>query len=983
MFTAHLRVIIGVCLALLAGCTSSGRNEVRIVNNQPFDIRMPMQLRGAGERAEASPVAQPQGEDLVIFADVRGSRATTLNLAPDDAKRQPAMLALKPSGQGIEITSNGTSLGVLTWQLIVRPADPKAPKTEEGARSTKADFNEMFKPLPLSFRQTGSGPLFDTWSASGADAGLKLDVQVRAYHAGFVDLMATYENQSAPTSDVYGAVVCRWEQPGVKTRSLCYDNRITEFADGASTSFREGEGRHLFIQRGVDWINNTFDSGASVAWLNDFTPSFTVHKEGTEKTPPRWIGANTAQLAQEAQAASGKLYSITEVARPNLSMYRTRLEDEVLPPPGEPLTIINRLIIDKHPATDQAVDQQFVAYVGYNPQKVTDDGMTLSFGVPYTEFGTNYFPFSTLGENFIDLRMPGMSKDGYWPLAAASVNQYEKFADIIRRDLRTLKALGYSISRLHHLEVLWDKDPSGKEYVSQANRQKYLDFYFDELKKLDLTALLDVKLTPEQTAWLVKRYRPLVEGVEIDNEILIFQMYDHDVQYWKDVYAAVKKVAPEVPVHLTAHTNTGAFNRLKKLDVPFDKVGAHAYMDSKEAITSSRGYALAVANYAAKVGKPAAITEWNWRFLTRMTEDQRAKIYPPIFENVLKTRGISTMYQFQYNDGLAMNPAQLKGIRHYEQVHLSRRPKPEAIEMAKLIKRYSNPDGSVARLDAGLIEHRPVVTFENGVAKGQFIVTNTDPDKKPIRVKASLECFDGAQVKLDNPAEAEFTLGPAQSRAIPFTATAPKDALPGFYHVFLRMEGNDDLLRYGWAECRLQGAPPMDKSAGAGDVAYAHEALDFDFNRPIAVVYGDDAPIPELEAAWVIYQTLESATGRKVEIYHLPELPDEVRKTGTLIVYGTPKSNALMTGVEAQLPQYAKSFVARVPAGEGRGEWLVVGGRSSGATTQDAKAAIDNAAKAAMDLTLRYWKQAKDSGARRVGLVSEAAAGKGFKTDID
>ena len=37
-----------------------------------------------------------------------------------------------------------------------------------------------------------------------------------------------------------------------------------------------------------------------MAWLNDFTPSFTYHRDATAKTPARWVGANTAQLAQEA-----------------------------------------------------------------------------------------------------------------------------------------------------------------------------------------------------------------------------------------------------------------------------------------------------------------------------------------------------------------------------------------------------------------------------------------------------------------------------------------------------------------------------------------------------------------------------------------------------------------------------------------------------------------------------------------------------------
>src|SRR5205823_4018385 len=85
------------------------------------------------------------------------------------------------------------------------------------------------------------------------------------------------------------------------------------------------------------------------------------------------------------------------------------------------------------------------------------------------------------------------------------------------------------------------------------------------------------------------------------------------------------------------------------------------------------------------------ITEWNWRFLTRMTAEARAKIYAPIFENVLTTRCMPEIYQFQFQDSLAMNPTSLKGIRHYELLNLSRRPRPEAFEMMRLIQKYASP----------------------------------------------------------------------------------------------------------------------------------------------------------------------------------------------------------------------------------------------------------------------------------------------------
>src|SRR5205814_924976 len=160
----------------------------------------------------------------------------------------------------------------------------------------------------------------------------------------------------------------------------------------------------------------------------------------------------------------------------------------------------------------------------------------VQFGVPYTKFGTAYFPYSTLGENFGRLHMPGMSQEGYWPLAADTVKQWNLFADDIRRDLRIAKAMGFESIRLHHLEML----------------------------------------------------EPL--------------------------------------------------DRLRRLGVKFDRVGEHAYQDSLDAIPSGRDFALAASDYGTEIGKPPVITEWNWRGLTRLTPEARAKVYPPIFENVLATR---------------------------------------------------------------------------------------------------------------------------------------------------------------------------------------------------------------------------------------------------------------------------------------------------------------------------------------------------------
>src|SRR6185369_10000446 len=114
-------------------------------------------------------------------------------------------------------------------------------------------------------------------------------------------------------------------------------------------------------------------------------------------------------------------------------------------------------------------------------------------------------------------------------------------------------------------------------------------------------------------------YCDVIDSVELENETLIWGIPLDRPEQWKKCYDSIKKAAPHVRVHLTGYNNTGMFNRLVQLGVPFDRMGLHAYQDSLDAIPSARGYALALSSAATKLGKPPVITEWNWRQLTRMT----------------------------------------------------------------------------------------------------------------------------------------------------------------------------------------------------------------------------------------------------------------------------------------------------------------------------------------------------------------------------
>ena len=207
-----------------------------------------------------------------------------------------------------------------------------------------------------------------------------------------------------------------------------------------------------------------------------------------------------------------------------------------------------------------------------------------------------------------------MDRESFWPLAADTVNKWRLFQDDIRRDLRIAKSMGFQLIRLHHLELLAP--------IEKNVRDEYLEFLFGELRHLQLKALIDIYASPEQIRALLTKYGDVVDSLEVENEVLIWGIPLDRPAYWKEVYEAAKSAAPHVQVHFTGYNNTGMFDRLTELGVPYDRVCLHSYIDTLEAMPSARGYSLALSSYASKVQKAPVITEWNWRGLTKMTRNR-------------------------------------------------------------------------------------------------------------------------------------------------------------------------------------------------------------------------------------------------------------------------------------------------------------------------------------------------------------------------
>src|SRR5688500_6653238 len=99
---------------------------VELVHDQPFDIRMPLKVRGL-KLETGSALAQQAGGDAVVMVDVPASQTRTLPLGRVTQQASPVAVGIMPDGDGVAITAGGENMGRLSWGVVVdkAPADPK------------------------------------------------------------------------------------------------------------------------------------------------------------------------------------------------------------------------------------------------------------------------------------------------------------------------------------------------------------------------------------------------------------------------------------------------------------------------------------------------------------------------------------------------------------------------------------------------------------------------------------------------------------------------------------------------------------------------------------------------------------------------------------------------------------------------------------------------------------------------------------------
>jgi hypothetical protein len=252
------------------------------------------------------------------------------------------------------------------------------------------------------------------------------------------------------------------------------------------------------------------------------------------------------------------------------------------------------------------------------------------------------------------------------------------------------------------------------------------------------------------------------------------------------------------------------------------------------------------------------------------------------------------------------------------------------------------------------------VSFVGGRAEASFTVTNNTGATATVRLEAT--AFDGTRTKLLTPPTMTLAAGASGTGRISLTSAS--NALPGAYHHFVDARYRS-ARSIGWGVASLEGAPQFADTTVLGSrVTYAqglNSVKSIKWDRPLAVVFGEKGTALEVEQAYQLANTLQSATGRPVRVSQEKDLPDSLATRGTVFLVGTAQTMSRIA--ETNTPVGAgKGTISLYRAG-GR-EWVVL----SGADAKGAQAAV-------VELELRYWPSAKDATIRITGVEKGKALG--------
>lgn len=909
-----------VLSTVLAGCAgrSGGPTTTSLVvrNNYHFAYEGPV----------AFPTTMPDGkyEGEIGTARVSGGKAVAVVSIPASSE-----LALhpvdtepvKPSGEALSVTVEGETLVImwngkevsrLSFGLMVR----------EGMSASVDNVLPSYQPDAVTWSKDADGSLVGRIDASG----LRADISLIPFGGGWIDVETTVaRNGEEAPEKAYIAVVRKVEAPALRDAQLRWNGRLVN--DANSPMYWE---RDFWYTRGLDWAAWRSGDLAFVA-VNGFAPSFSIATSDSNWTR----NASHFYVWERSRQKDEAMYLISEVAGPNPDQEKSRYMPVVpyaVPTPDDTLHLSWRLAIDENPAEGWEESQLHV-FAGYRTVSKEGAAEVVDLGVPYTSFGTSYFPYSTFAENFDYYRTTGLDRETWWPFSPDLWEQWRTFIPRMEEDLHIIHAMGFEWVRLHHLELLQQMD--------REEALAFLDFFMHACERLGFKVLIDSEGPEEWMALIAGRYRHIINRIEIENEIVIGGIRPGYPERWTKLYHAAKKAAPESDVFFTSAGNQGMFEKMRQLGVPFDRVGLHAYKHGPEGLETYRSHGLGVAGHATRLGKPMTLGEFNWKSYTRMSPEERSALFFDTYDMMLEPRAVPELFQFHWQETMCVSPTLSRSaIRHYETINLDRRPKPEAFQMMRIIRKYGRKDAPIVLFNVEI----PEVQFQSGHAEATFTITNNSGREQRLHLRPVT--FRDVESRLLT--EEKVTLAPGATVEGHVALDLASDAKPGTYHHFLTVEYDDGYVT-GWGVAANYGKPQFDApvlDSGADLYPQGSEIVEqIAWGNPLTVAFGRDASGLEIEMAYMLRNTLQSATGRPVLLTPADAVPQKNRQTGTLILVGTPEKNQLIPSGMAG----SDTGVVWLESTAG-GQMLVFTGKTSAEVQA-----------AATDFMQRFWPNARDA----------------------
>ena len=932
-------------------------------NNQDLAYAGPLELRTslpAGHYSGPSAVADVRDSVVRLVVSLDAGAQVILRPDPTAAPRVASVgLAIEPSATTIALDWQGKSLGALDLALVVIP----------GSAAAVGDAVRAFRPLDISWTKPRTG---GAWVGTATRDGYAIFIETTPYAGGWIDTRASVVRTGPAGGPAYVAVVRRLTAGPVESARLRFNGRSFDGADSPDLWDRD-----FIYVRGVDWISWRAGTVALAA-TSVFSAVPTIPGKGG------WTEGSHFYVWERTRRTGDGMYLISEIAGPNPEQAKRGMPITQYAPLGSgdtvrlawriavgglPLAAVPDATAPAGAAADVAeksvvspgdswAEAQLRGFAGYRAVTTANDTTVVDVGVRGVSFGTSYFPYSTFAENFDYYRSPGLNQETWWPIAPALWAKWRAFIPRMRTDLYLIRASGFEWVRLHHLELL--------QQMPRDEAFAFLDWYVGQARELGMLILMDSEGPPEWMGAVAARYPDMIRRVEIENEVLIPGVKPGSAERWTAAYRAVKAASPNAQVYLTDAGNHGQFERLRQLGVPFDRVGLHAYKHGPQWKEAFASHALGSASYAASIGKEVTLGEFNWKELTRLSPEARRDEVAKIYRQLLSARSIPELFEFHFQETMSVNPSIGRtGVRHYEPFSLDRRVKLEGQVLLDAIRQFSRSDAPIREVGLRAPESR----FRAGRATAAMHISNRTTRSLDLHLEAL--SFDGTSVTLASPTR--ISLAPGEGTDAQVVATLPNGARRGTYHYFVRA-AYDGHAALGAGVAANVGAPVFAAAPVLGDrVRYPQGAAivnSIDWTRPIAVTFGRGAPVLEMEMAYMLANTLQSATGTRVYLSSAEDLPDSLaRGATTLVLVGTPATNPAIT-TPAQTGTAGVVLLSSVPGG---GKRLIITGAD--------KAAVE---AAATDVVLRFWPNAKDSSLRIGGMEPGAALGhKAGLTTVD